>query len=119
MKIVFKNLEKSEIAKDAVRERISELIEKFADLKKSSVLVTLEMHNSPQQAGLDSFSISLRVSGGRYDGINLTKHSSSLYIALADLVEHALESLNRYSDKKRVVERNMHRKFLLKNKQPI
>lgn len=119
MKIVFKNLEKSEIAKDAVRERVSELVEKFSDLKKSSVLVTLEMHNSPQQAGPDSFSISLRVSGGRYDGVSLTKYSQSLYVALADLIEHALEILNRYSDKKRVVERNMHRKFLLKNKQPI
>jgi ribosome-associated translation inhibitor RaiA len=119
MKIVFKNLEKSEIAKDAVRERISELLEKFPDLKKSSVHVTLEMHNSPLQAGPDSFSISLRVSGGKYDGVSLTKYSQSLYVALADLIEHALEILNRNSDKKRVVERSMHRKFLLKNKQPV
>jgi hypothetical protein len=119
MKIVFKNLEKSEIAKDAVRERISELLEKFPHLKKSSVLVTLEMHNSPLHAGPDSFSISFRASGGKYDGVSLTKYSHSLYVALADLIEHALEILNRCSDKKRVVERNIHRKFLFKNKQPV
>ena len=119
LKVVFKNLEKSEIAKEVVEERISELIEKFPDLKKSSVLATLEMHNSPQQAGPDSFSISLRVNGGKYAGISLTKYSSSLYVALAELVEHALERLNRFSDRKRVVQRNLHRKFLIKNKQPI
>lgn len=119
LKVVFKNLEKSEIAKEVVEERISELIEKFPELKKSSVLTTLEMHNSPQQAGPDSFSISLRVDGGRYAGISLTKYSTSLYVALADLVEHALERLNRYSDRKRVVQRTLHRKFLMKNNQPV
>ena len=93
-KIVFKNLEKSEIAKDFVEERISELIDKFPDLKKSNILVTLEMHNSPQQAGPDSFSICMRANGGKYDGVSLTKYAQSLYVALADLVEHALEILN-------------------------
>lgn len=112
IKIRFKNLDKSELAKEIVLERIYVLLEKFPDLKNCSILITLEMENSVFQAGADLFTVKLYISHGRYQGINLKKSDSSLYIALADLVDHMLEVLNRYGDKKRVTSRNQIRSLL-------
>ncbi|MFN8847822.1 MAG: HPF/RaiA family ribosome-associated protein [Bdellovibrionales bacterium] len=112
IKINFKNLEKSEMAKDIVLERLNALIEKFEDLKKCQIQVTLEMENSKLQAGADLFSVKLHISQGRYKGITVKKSNSSMYIALGEVIEHMLEVLNRNGDKKRVVARNQSRSLL-------
>jgi ribosome-associated translation inhibitor RaiA len=62
------------------------------------------MDNSPAQPGQDLFKVKIFVSRGRYDGITLEKEDSNLYIALADVVDHMLEALNRYGDRVRVKE---------------
>lgn len=105
IQIKFKNLEKSEIAKEAVTERIEALVEKFSDLNESKLQVTLEMENSPTQAGPDLFKVKLHVLSGRFDGITVEKSDSNLYMALAEVVDHMLEVLNRFGDKIRVKER--------------
>ncbi len=110
IKVVFQNMEKSEIAKSAALERIEFIQSKFPELQKSNQVITLKMMNSPLQAGPDLFSVKWRTSGDPYDGITIEKTSHSLYIALADVAEHALERLNRYGDKKRVKEKNMARR---------
>ena len=45
--VVFKNLDRSELAREAVTERLDAIVEKFPDLQKSRINVTLEMQNSP------------------------------------------------------------------------
>jgi len=109
--IKFKNLEKSELAREAVNDRVEALVEKFPDLNESKVQVTLEMENSPLQAGPDFFKVKLHVARGRYDGITVEKADSSLYVALAEVVDHMLEMLNRYGDRSRVKERNRARQI--------
>lgn len=111
IRIIFKNLEKSEIAREAALERIEPLVEKFPDLEAGKIQVTLEMHNSPHQAGPDLFSVRIHVHSGRYKGIHLEKSAPNLYVALADLVDHMLEKLNRFGDRARVKERNAARKI--------
>lgn len=106
IQVKFKNLKKSQIAMDAVVDRFEPLLEKFPDLQSSRVQVTLEMENSPTQAGPDLFKVKLCVLRGRYDGITLDKSDSNLYVALADVIEHMLESLNRLGDKTRVKARS-------------
>lgn len=64
--------------------------------------MTLSMDNSPSQAGPDVFSVKIQCHGGRYSGVILEKSAATLYVALADLVDHLLERLNRYGDKSRV-----------------
>lgn len=100
--VKFKNLSKSELAREAVHERIETLVEKFPDLAASKIQVTLEMENSPLQAGPDLFKVKLHISGARYNGLGIEKSHSNLYIALADVAEHMLESLNRFGDRVRV-----------------
>ncbi|MBP9707836.1 MAG: HPF/RaiA family ribosome-associated protein [Oligoflexales bacterium] len=113
IQIKFKNLEKSELAREAVFERVGALVEKFADLNESRITITLEMENSPLQAGPDLFKIKLRVTGGRFDGITITKSDSSLYKALAHLADHMLEKLNRSGDKRRVKGRAKARQLIV------
>lgn len=111
IQIKFKNLEKSELAREAAYERIESLVEKFSDLNESKIQVTLEMENSPKQAGPDLFKVKLHVMRGRYDGITVEKADSNLYVALAEVVDHMLEVLNRYGDKSRVTQRKKAREL--------
>lgn len=108
--IKFKNLKKSELAKETVEDRIKPLVDKFPSLAECKIHVTLEMENSPFQAGPDLFKVRLFISKGRYKGIMIEKANSNLYIALADVAEHMLERLNRYGDRLRVRERSKARK---------
>lgn len=111
--IKYKNLEKSEIAQDAVQTRLEALTEKFPTLLESKMQVTLEMENSPTQAGPDLFKVKVYVSRGRYHGLAIEKSNSNLYVALADVADHMLEVLNRFGDKARVKERRMARRLAL------
>lgn len=115
IQIKFKNLDPSEMAREAVEQRLAVLLEKFEDLNASKLLVTLEMQNSPLQAGPDYFTVKLLISRGRYDGIHVEKANSNLYIALADVMEHMLEVLNRFGDKQRVKNRNQARRLTSNN----
>ncbi len=103
--IKFKNIRRSEIIQQVVNDRIEGLVEKFEDLQSSRLKVTLEMKNSPTQAGPDLFSVKLHVIRGRYDGITIEKSEPNLYVALAEVIDHMLEVLNRFGDKVRVKER--------------
>jgi ribosome-associated translation inhibitor RaiA len=105
VKVIFKNMERSELAQKAVTERMEAVISKFPDLTNSGIAVTLEMLNSPVQAGPDLFSIKIHIHSGRYRGIRLQKSSPNLYVALADAIDHILEVLNRFGDRVRVKER--------------
>lgn len=103
--VKFKNLEQSELAREAVQERIEPLIEKFPDLGQIKIQITLEMKNSPTQVGPDVFKVKVQVTRSRYSRITVEKASPNLYVALANIVDHMLETLNRLGDRTRVKER--------------
>jgi ribosome-associated translation inhibitor RaiA len=111
IQVKFKNLKKSEILNEAVTSRIAGLVEKFEDLKESRITVTLEMENSPLQAGPDLFNVKLHIGNGRFKGITVTKSNLNVYKAVADLVDHMLEKLNRAGDKERVRQRTAAREL--------
>jgi ribosome-associated translation inhibitor RaiA len=111
IKVIFKNLEKSEFALETAEERVGAVVDKFPDLRKSRISVTMEMENSPLQAGRDLFTVKIHISGGRYQGIRIQKSAPNLYAALADLVDHLLEKLNRFGDRSRVRNRNTARRI--------
>ena len=110
IRIVFKDLEVSEIAKDAVLDRLQGTIERFPELDGHRITVTLSMDNSQFKPGPDLFKVKLVITGRKYGGIILEKSAMSLYTALAQLSDHALERLNRFGDKQRVKERAEARK---------
>lgn len=109
--VKFKNLDKSELAREVVQDRIEAMIEKFPALNESKIQITLEMENSPFQAGPDLFKVKLHIARGRYHGITIEKEDSSLYVALAEVSDHMLEKLNRFGDRRRVKERTRARQI--------
>lgn len=119
IQVKFKNLEKSTLAVEAVLERIQPIAHKFEYLKQSRIAVTLEMLNSPDQAGPDLFSVKLNIFSGKFSGMSILKSNSNLYIALAEVAEHMLEKLNRHGDKKRVKARKIERALLATHKKEI
>jgi ribosome-associated translation inhibitor RaiA len=112
VKITFNNLEKSELAREAVEEKLQEVIERFPDLAQAQVYINLAMDNSPRQKGPDLFRVKARIQRGKYDGVILEKEAPSLYTALADLSAHLLARLNRNGDKARVKARNQARRLV-------
>jgi ribosome-associated translation inhibitor RaiA len=108
--VKFKNLEKSDLIQQIVEDRILSLINKFPDLYPRDIKLTLEMENSPIQAGTDLFKVKIYITRGRFKGITVTKEEINLYQALAEVMEHMLERLNRFGDKRRVKERNIARR---------
>lgn len=111
IQVKFKNLEKSEMVREIVHERAEALVEKFPDLMASKLQITVEMENSPLQAGPDLFKVKLYVSRGRYNGITVEKAAANLYVALAEVIDHMLEVLNRYGDRVRVKQRKRAREL--------
>ena len=109
--IKFKNLDKSELIDTATRQRFEALVDKFPDLSASKIRITLEMENSPFQAGPDFFKVKLHIARGRYDGVIVEKSNASIYVALADVVDHMLEKLNRFGDRQRVQQRSKARRI--------
>ncbi len=109
LQIVFKNMDRSELATEAVSDRLMAVVDKFPDLQNCLISITLDMQNSPIQAGPDLFSVAVHVKSGRYRGVRLTKSASNLYIALAYTADHLLEKFNRFGDRTRVRLRNQAR----------
>ena len=109
LRIVFKNMDTSELAKDITSQRMATLEDKFPELVHHAMRVTLSMENSPLQPGPDLFTVKLWINGRSFRSVVIEKSASSLYVALADVVDHALERLNRYGDKTRVRRRKQSR----------
>jgi ribosome-associated translation inhibitor RaiA len=110
MKIVFKNLEHSDLVKKIVEDRFESLAGKFPQLRSHKMIITLEMENSPVKAGKDSFSARVLIDGRKYRGLSFTRTSSNLYVAVAEAVDGMLELLNRAGERYRVRSRRQTRK---------
>lgn len=108
MKIVFRNMEKSDFVQNTTVDRMVSVFERFPDLSSNQVILTVSMENSPQKPGPDSYTVKFHCKDGRYKGVMLQKSATNVYVALADLIDHLLERLNRFGDKERV--KNLKRK---------
>ena len=109
IKIIFKNLEKSEFAKDLTLERIGTMVDRFPDLVNHKIDAILSMENSPFKAGPDLFTVKVIIRGKRFHNLVMKKSAPNFYLALAEVVEHSLEQINRYGDKQRVKRRKQAR----------
>jgi hypothetical protein len=96
IKVVFKNLDPSELARNIVIERLEAIRTKFPDLEEHSMTITLVCENSSQQPGPDLFNVRLLINGPRYK-----------------MADGLLERLNQYGDKARVRGRQVGRKLAL------
>jgi len=111
IQVVFQNLKPSGFVKSAALERIESVVDRFPLLQNSQLILTLSMENSPHHPGLDHFTVKFHCKSGAYRGVTIRKANSNLYLALADLVDHLQEALNRKGDRRRVSERRRERQW--------
>lgn len=111
MRIIFKGMERSELIRQIVTERLASVFLRFPELESSQPLVVLGMQNSPRQAGPDVFTVKFCCQSGRYKNVVLEKSAINFYAALADLLEHLQERLNRFGERSRARQRTMARRF--------
>ena len=111
IRIIFKGLDESELARQAVHDQFQATLERFPDLEGHRITVTLSMDNSQFKPGPDLFKVRFVIVGQKYGGVILEKSAMSLYTALADITTHTLERLNRFGDRRRVKERALARKI--------
>ena len=101
VEIKFKNLDRSDLVAEIVRTRFETLLESFPDLQEHSIRVTIDMQNSPHQAGPDEFHVKTQIHGFKFKNVIVDKNADNLYKALAEVVEVLHEKLNRSLDKKK------------------
>lgn len=102
VKVVFKNLNKSDIAEDIVSSKIEAVLNTFPEFKTSTATAILEMDNSRMQAGPDHFNIKLILKNNRYLPPIVFQHdASNVYQALSILTDRLFEVLHRAVDKRR------------------
>lgn len=110
VRVIFKNMERSELAVQIVEERLQQVFEKFPRLHQSDITATLSTENSPSQAGPDMFNVRVRVEAGREGRIILHKTAHSLYAALALVCERLQDRLNELGDRSRALNRRRTKK---------
>jgi ribosome-associated translation inhibitor RaiA len=110
IRIHFKSMDPSPFVEAVVLERLEHLKGKFPGLQRAKIKINLAMENSPIHPGPDLFTARIQILHGRYSGILVCKSAPNLYAAIADLMDHMLERLNRHGDRKRVKERTMTRR---------
>jgi ribosome-associated translation inhibitor RaiA len=87
LNIVYKNFEPTNYTKEIILERIKPIINKFSLDHKHRVRITLEVVNSPSQAGADVYSITTFIHGITYKNFKMKRSSSDFFRAIADLVD--------------------------------
>jgi len=95
IRIIFKGLDESVLAKEAVLNHLESAQLRFPELERHKVDVTLSMDRSQGDLGPDLFKVKLAVSGKKYKGLTFEKSAMSLYSALSEVSNHMLERLPR------------------------
>src|SRR5580704_1892713 len=101
LKVVFRNLAKSEFMKDIIDEKVGHVLEKFPDLVNSATTVVVGMQNTPMHAGPELFRIKLILKSRGLKPIVLEKHSDNAYQAAAMLADRLFEVLHRAIERRR------------------
>ncbi len=101
LKVVFKNLHKSDLAEDIVTSKVNAVLDKFPEFKSSTATAILEMENSRLQSGPDNFNIKLILKNKYLGPIVFQRRGSNLYQAASHLTDRLLEVLHRAVEKRR------------------
>lgn len=101
VKVIFKNLEKSEMVSEIVQQKITHVLAKFPELTEAQATVSVEMENSPTHVGKDDFRIKLVVTNRRFKPLVIQKEGANLYQAAAVLADRLFEVLHRSLEKRR------------------
>jgi ribosome-associated translation inhibitor RaiA len=109
--VVFKNLEKSTMVRDIVAGKLERVLEKFPRFATTLATVSVCTENSRVAGPPHYYSVKLRVQAKGLRPIIVEKKAVSLYAAVAELTDHALEILHRTVEKRRDQVRSSRREW--------
>ncbi len=102
VKVLFHNLESSNLINSAIETKLGHVLEKFEDRAQAKATVIVSMENSRAQRGPDLFTVKAVIKLGRHGSLVLEKSDSEFYRALAMLADRLQDQVNRMLDKDRV-----------------
>lgn len=111
VKVIFKNLDKSDFVSEIVQEKIAHVLEKFPDMTRNDATVVVEMENSPTHAGKDDFKVKLIMKSPSGKPLVIQKEGPNLYQASAVLADRLFELLHRTLEKRRDIRRGLQRRW--------
>ncbi len=111
VKVVFKNLKKSELVREVTTERIEKTISKFSELARMAATVIVSREHSNEHSGASLFSAKLMLAGNGHKPLILEKRAESLYQALALVTDRAAEIFQRALSKDRETGRHRKRRW--------
>ncbi len=116
VKVIFKNLAKSEMIRNIVTDKIQKTIGKFSNVEHLSSTVIVGREHSPEHTGVEWFSVKFLIHGKGIKPIVLEKRAEDLYLALAMVSDRAFELMHRSIEKERLTHRHERRRWKENNK---
>lgn len=110
VKVIFKNLQKSDMVREIVTEKVQHVLSKFPDLKNAAATVFVEMENSLTHPGKDDFRIKLIMASRGNKPVVIQKESDNFYQAASVLADRLFDVLHRYVEKRRDTRRHQQRR---------
>lgn len=111
IKVVFKNLKKSDLIRQIATDRIEKTIKKFPEFDKLSSSVIVSREHSQEHPGISEFAVKLLMKRKGLKPIVLEKRAETLYQAIALVTDRALEILHRANEKIRLENRHIKRSW--------
>jgi ribosome-associated translation inhibitor RaiA len=111
VKIVFKNLEKSDIIRKVAIARVQKALERFSDIDSLASTVVLSREHSREHAGLDEYSVKLILGAQGHRPVIVEKRAANFYQALAMVLDRAMDILHQSFAKERLAVRHERRRW--------
>ncbi len=116
MKIIFKNLQKSEYIAGYIQEKIAILLEQFPKMKSHHVRFLFSKNQSKNRKAQAAFATEVIITGKYYKNIFLKKQSINLYMSLSEVLNLISHKLNNVGDKQRIKKIKSARKIVASKK---
>jgi ribosomal subunit interface protein len=109
IQFLFARLKKSEFVERYLREKLEGHLERFHHLRTLRAFVKIEMENSPQHRGKDSFSCMIRISSPFFKNVVVQKQDTDVYAAIGQVLDKLTIVLSKvHSARVKERRRNVH-----------
>jgi ribosome-associated translation inhibitor RaiA len=111
VKVIFKNLEKSDLIRKIAAEKVEKALQKYAVVDPLASTVILSREHSREHSGLDEYSVKLMVGARGHKPVIVEKRSTSMMVALATVLDRAMDLLHQSLAKERLGVRHERRRW--------
>lgn len=109
LQAILNDPQKSEKIRTVMIERLEKVMERFPDLKKSPL--TVSMSRESRSAGPEIFKVKVRCGGGRYGGLSLELAAPNLQKAISSVFDRMAERLKKVEARKQKQKRTRVRRI--------